>query len=374
MEKLGHREIKSIFNRIHSNFGNQNLELAREKLEAYAKKKDVVLPPIQFFTSSTIYPDALAILYSESKGHPISYGIRFNKADTLFTKRKKIAISLSSIILDCIPKTCHESTSVLIKDDMIYYLANKILIHYSHSSGSILRCKYAGSTEQIELLEEENKLLSDLLTYKEREHTGKIFDEVFNCIPISTRDPREWLLRNEKKLIIDDINRYRESKYKLMTYESFDTNKRGKDEAIGKLNIRDNYKQIYIQYPHEDDINTKRRQRSGATFDDPLLVIRMIMAHELGHLVLHTKIPSGSDDNEKVIIHDHNSELQDREATYYARLVLEHREFLYNDMQDDDDYKEACEAIHNYIRMYFSKKEKTWLEWVLSDEERSGEE
>jgi len=59
----------------------------------------------------------------------------------------------------------------------------------------------------------------------------------------------------------------------------------------------------------------------------------------------------------------------EREAAYFAKLLLYHREFLYY-RKDDKIFNEVCDEwkiLFKYIHGVHGNRGKKWLDWVLSD-------
>jgi hypothetical protein len=90
----------------------------------------------------------------------------------------------------------------------------------------------------------------------------------------------------------------------------------------------------------------------------PISLIRLAIAHELGHAVLHQSKS-----------YDDNDPIAEREASYFARLLLRRREWLYNGRKGGKDYEDACDQWDNLFRHIHRHDKKELIDWVLADDE-----
>jgi len=84
---------------------------------------------------------------------------------------------------------------------------------------------------------------------------------------------------------------------------------------------------------------------------------RVLIGHELGNIVCHWK----PDDNGTL----EETQEQRKEATYFAKLLLEHRAMLYLDGESDPRYLRSKETIKQSIREIYP--DQPWIDWVTSD-------
>ncbi len=135
------------------------------------------------------------------------------------------------------------------------------------------------------------------------------------------------------------------------------------DKPHGRLkySMNKNLPGCYIHYPPLYTIRYTMKNLNN------WLIMRLIVAHELGHAACHV-IPGVYFDSTNPST---ATPIFEQEATYFARLLLERRELLYNNMDETaESYINECKNIKLHIRGLYSHYGEGWLDWVLADHAR----
>ncbi|MDR2568874.1 MAG: ImmA/IrrE family metallo-endopeptidase [Oscillospiraceae bacterium] len=332
-----------------------NIELAhlsyiRNKIQEYTHTKIKVIPCINTINGLPSYVqkvnDDLALF--------------FVKSEDRFDERLAIAESLASIVFDFVPINI---SNILREDDnAVIFFAQKLLELYAKmDNGAILRQKYTLPVEKVEerIMTRRQNYDSNSLSEEQKNSIKAILCNIFNGYPNINND--DAVLNCEIKTITDYIQR---KWRKALNDKSIELNIRvnnkghGFTSPGGKLFCSKNFCDIlHVSFSELENIlnNTHRK-------DDALKILRLIIAHEFGHIVCHYKyMVFGFFPDEDT----HTPEIE-REATYFARLLLERREFLYN-RKKDADYDDACMEWKKLIRFVYKDKGDDWLDWVLID-------
>jgi len=280
-----------------------------------------------------------------------------------FKERTYIAKALGLISLVFIPQITDEvKLSFEVNLQSVYYFAQRLLKYCAGSDyGSVLRCQYTLCENDIDT--EISKLNNDYDEQALNDSQKVEIDSVFDTIGFtnSSQTSIEGILSNDIRLITKYIqdkepNRPDGTQKELEIKINFAD---GVSRVAGKLFCHEDGCDIHC--PTIENIHAIRRLEKLEQINE-LAAIRLIVAHELGHIVCH-RIPGyigpigeptkSSPDDEK-------------EATYFARLLLEHRELLYNNMVEDNKYHNACKEIKKLIEHVYHSRDKEWLDWVLS--------
>jgi len=200
------------------------------------------------------------------------------------------------------------------------------------------------------------------LTKKQRTFIDKKFEEIFED---TANHQLAGLLSSDTRLIERYMQREKNARFGIFEKPHVITTTVSDSGTgfVGKVFCHEGGCDIW--YPSLEDVHEYRVINNLPDINEAA-AIRLILAHELSHIICHfdSAPPSG------FLVPKATPE-EEREATYCARTMLEHRELLYNNMVNDDTYKKACENIKELIRYVYSGKREEWgdewFEWVLSD-------
>jgi len=285
-------------------------------------------------------------------------------------ERQIALVEAFSLIALVYPAKINE-TSPIFGDDIIY-LTQKILETYAtFNNGAVLRSEYVISADMV--LGEIQKIHPDYNPDKaQKEKVNNLLPDIFLGYP----NVNENALDCERKRILSFI---KEEKYSdLLKYPdigSFNIIVKpkafGKDEPRGRSSVS------------HDEIN---RKITGIIFHqakeeleaflsapkhgtDKLVItskhaqniVRLIIAHEISHIALEYEYGATMKGQ---------TQESERDAFYFARLILEHREFLYFPDKESKEYRNACKLWKELIIYVYKKQpnfEQKYLDWVIED-------
>lgn len=340
------------------------LEYARSAIEVYARK---VLGYRNFFIeivpSNKTANDLDFNAYWQSNKQCVQIFFKSRGGDSC-KERISIAEALGLIVLSFIPEQLHKDTLLFEGGyPSIAFFAQKLLeLSTKTDHGSFLRKQYTLSIDAIvrKICDFHGRDYVGLLTDDQRSLIDAKFNEIFDFSP--TRNVVNGMLKSDIKLITQYIQRkepYSVDGTQKKLAISISANK----ETVSLAGMLYCYESgCNIWYPNIEKIRDIRVHNREPEIN-ALSTIRFIVAHELGHIVCH-RIPGfiGFIDGPKS-----STSVEEREATYFARLLLEHREFLYNNMRADEEYDKACLEIRHLIRQLYHGYGEEWLNWVLTD-------
>lgn len=339
------------------------MEYSRSVIETYLRKT-LKMPELRIVIKHSldiVNRQTFSVLWSsEARCLQIFFKSQENAR---FKERTAIAEALSLIAMDFVRHLTNRKTlSFDVNLPAIHYFAQNMLEFCANGNyGSVLRKKYTCHANDV--VNEISNLRSDSssqsLSDLQRAEIKELFEgTVFSA---ENRTVADGMLSNDIKLItkyIQDREPLRNGIRNSLAITTQSVN--GVNRLVGKLFCHETG--CDIQYPAVEDIRAARERKHEVAIDE-IAATRIIVAHELGHVVCHRTPgflgPIGSPTPS-------TSEVE-REATYFARLLLEHREFLYNNTVDDKEYREACAVISELIRRIYYGYGEEWLSWVLND-------
>jgi Zn-dependent peptidase ImmA (M78 family) len=289
---------------------------------------------------------------------------------SFFEKRLAIAEALGLFVLRYMPLMyrikCGFNPSES-QNECIYFAQRLLEIYASLNNGSILRNGITPNAvevySEIKRLNLRPNYIEKPLSEERKKHINNIIDKIFIDNPVAEISP----LSCEKQIIKDYITRK-----ERLTSEKKERYNVEIEPALGFYNPRGriygSYNKetfdagCYILHTPVGYLKTIQNIKEKAQS-----VARLLVAHEIGHAICHYKYGDVfSYTDEKL----RESELE-REASYYAFLLLKHREFLYHG-RDDEKYKIACEEWESLFRLVYNNhivSGKKWVESVLNDDE-----
>lgn len=292
------------------------------------------------------------------------YRISYRIQDERFKERFAIAEALGLMVLSFVPEQL-EKSSVMQNESQtpIIYFAKKMLeVSAINNYGSVLRNQYTLSTDNIasEIRAFHPDYDESSLTEPQKSEIDTIFNNIFSSYP--EQDSLDRMLHSDIKL----ITRYIQCREPVAINGSHNRlainihPSEGPTHIIGMLYCHSEGCDIW--HPTVEQVAGLRRIAESAEINE-VAAIRLIVAHELGHVVCH-RIPgfTGWIGGSKPSTME-----EEREATFFARLLLEQRELLYNNMLANETYDSACLEIRKLIRYVYRSKGKEWLKWVLTD-------
>jgi hypothetical protein len=252
-------------------------------------------------------------------------------------------------------------------NEVLYFTQLLLELYATTENGSLLRHTYVLSKDHVE--SEIEKVRSyykpSALSENSKEKMKALLVDIFPDYP----EVSVTALGCEKKIISDYVER--------MKYLPSGIEKKGFKILVGRgdggyakpygaldcFNGERVGVGCFIVHSREDNL---RAFLPGDGIDEKyaLSIIRLIVAHEIGHIVCHYKY--GNADNHYINKRNRTPEME-REAAYFARLLLEHREFLYYG-KNDITFTNACEEWENlfrYVHGTHGKRNKEWLDWVF---------
>jgi len=330
------RDIKEYV----QNLGNPGLQmkftpLSKENERASSEKRDC--RPTDVYLNRERDGDKLESVYDDSK--------------SLFEERLSVAEHLARFVLHYKEKS--DGKFYTSNVDAVTYLMRKFLEFYSDMpNGAYLREKYALRKEEIlpemqkfnysyDLNKINLKALDDLVNFifhKDKQGNKNLQCEIHPVCKYITKKymgSGSQFIINVSSFIIAP---YFEPSAKTIPFPG----------QIGVDILHTSLKDI------EEYCKCKKPNLCGKE----LSIIRFLIAHELGHIACRwgqTK--------------DERPNTAEREATYFARRLLEERELAYNNNKENDDYKKACKYWENIIRELYAEEEngKDLLDWVFYD-------
>ena len=369
MEK---QKIKKRLYDVQSNHGMREyrefsyLGYSRTKIAAYVQKHlPKENPSERDFLINVIFGATTNRLGWSKEDRRFTIFIERNETDR-FKIRVLIAVALGLISLRIVKEIeqVDEPEEENISDDQIIYFAQKVLERSAkNSQGSFLRQQYTLNPDDI--LSRMKEFRGDYikqLTKKQRTFIDEKFEEIFED---TANHQLAGLLSSDTRLIERYIQREKNARFGIFEKPHVITTTVSDSGTgfVGKVFCHEGGCDIW--YPSLEDVREYRVINNLPDINEAA-AIRLILAHELSHIICHfdSAPPSG------FLVPKATPE-EEREATYCARTMLEHRELLYNNMVNDDTYKKACENIKELIRYVYSGKREEWgnewFEWVLSD-------
>jgi hypothetical protein len=282
--------------------------------------------------------------------------IQYYKKESSFRVGLLIAECLGNIVLQYIPEKLGKPT---FSDSCVLYFAQEMLkMNTQMGNGAILR-KFPEHVYEIP-----NEIVSSRGKYDiSRQEKTDVEAKIQNIFPkypnmewgygvlSSELDiMEEYIEKNSSQILGKQVQTYR------IEFRPTDLLRNGSyaqtlffTEAASIWHINpDNAKfdlsAFYKEYGH-----------GGIT---PISLIRLAIAHELGHAILHQK--------DSV---DGRHPYAEREASYFARLLLRRRELLHNNGNVNKKYKDACKQWDNLFRHVHRHDDKELINWVLADDE-----
>jgi hypothetical protein len=273
-----------------------------------------------------------------------------------FEVRLCIAESLGRIALQYIPEKLGQPSDF--DDSCVLFFAQKMLeMNVQMINGAILR-KFPVPVNDIpdEIVSRRGKF--DISEEREKdveERIGEIFPKyheidmghgVLCCeVDIIT----EYIGRNLIKIFGEQVQEYR-----IVVQHSSYIN----DGTYSKFIYPHIARTIWHITPEnaEIDLHEFYSKHDGSRIT-PISLIRLVIAHELGHAVLH----QGKS-------YDDSDPIEERGASYFARLLLRRREWLYNGCKGGKNYEDACKQWDNLLRHIHRHDDKELIDWVLADD------
>ncbi|MCL2604710.1 MAG: hypothetical protein FWD90_09545 [Defluviitaleaceae bacterium] len=295
--------------------------------------------------------------------------ILFAAKESRFDERLALARALGVIVLYLLP---HKNAQSLIPADSTFaqqaitYFAEKLLLSCADREyGSVLRKKYTGTGLGISGMIKKfcsgyGIKYDEAILSKSNDKTkiDKVFQDVFGNMLI--RIETESMLSSDIKLIEQSLHR----KASMTSHNKCDIRFHpvgGMGRILGKTNcFDDGFDILFTELSTTKELLTLTGNEGMA-----LSLLRLVWSHELGHIVCHW-LPGYTGPlwhgHDKVPLHI------EFEATYFARILLEYRELLYNDMKEDYSFYFACGEVNKWINNRYGKYGEPWLKSVLEDE------
>lgn len=276
--------------------------------------------------------------------------ILYHVADP-FEARLIIAECLGSVVLQYVPKKLNQP---VFNEDSVLYFAQKLLeLNEKMKNGAILR-KFPVPAEDIlatiqslrwiyNIAEEQKTYIDNVLTlmFPKYPNINKGYGVLACELDIIT----DYISKNSLLLWGRETNKFH------IDAHSSNAIKNG---SYSKIQYYDNASNIWHISPDNAAIELEGTQNEG--YD--ISIIRLAIAHDLGHAALPQ---NKSNDRADIIV--------EREASYFARLMLRRREWLYSGCQGGEEYNKACEKWDNLLRYIHRHDDNDLIEWVLTDDE-----
>ncbi|MDR2600650.1 MAG: hypothetical protein LBC73_10315 [Oscillospiraceae bacterium] len=335
------KSIRDIFDEIFYYPDQITMPLAyiRRKVIEYVykslPKKEFV---VKFESSISMIPEGKSFTgdYSTSKKELRLY-YRTEDVEYKFKERMNFAEAIAFLVLRVVPYQLGERKYDELNSDDLFYFASKLLRYYaSMNNGAILRGNYGlGSEEEVK---------TNIIKYygeinepsDNKEIIDNVFDELFEDDDNAYEENR--CFRCETRIIKDylsvvDLHK-REAKIHIKETDGYAHPK-------GDLHCAKDSSRYVIWHTDEATLSNIRVKNWYGEDISPINAISIIIAHELGHLVLHRRLSK-----EKRA--QGNCEI---EAFKWARYMLEAREYRYNEGHIDSKYTKACKKWKEYITL-----------------------